>query len=27
VDGVVDVINGLTYQLDDSEKRLIRSMP
>jgi CBS domain-containing protein len=27
VDGVVDVVNGLTYQLDDSEKRLIRSMP
>ena len=26
VDGVVDVVNGLTYQLDDSEKRLIRSM-
>ena len=27
VDGVVDVVNGLTYQVDDSEKRLIRSMP
>jgi CBS domain-containing protein len=27
VDGVVDVVNGLTYRLDDSEKRLIRSMP
>jgi CBS domain-containing protein len=27
VDGVVDVVNGLTYQLDDSQKRLIRSMP
>jgi CBS domain-containing protein len=27
VDGVVDVVNGLTYRVDDSEKRLIRSMP
>ena len=27
VDGVVDVVNGLTYQVDDSEKRLIWSMP
>jgi len=27
VDGVVDVVNGLTYQLDDSEKRLLRSIP
>jgi len=27
VDGVVDVVNGLTYQLDDSERRLSRSMP
>jgi CBS domain-containing protein len=27
VDGVVDVVNGLTYQVDDSEKRLLRSMP
>jgi CBS domain-containing protein len=27
VDGVVDVVNGLTYQVDDSERRLIRSMP
>jgi len=27
VDGVVDVVNGLSYRLDDSEKRLIRSMP
>jgi osmotically-inducible protein OsmY len=26
VDGVVDVVNGLTYRVDDSEKRLIRSM-
>jgi osmotically-inducible protein OsmY len=27
VDGVVDVVNGLSYQVDDSEKRLLRSMP
>lgn len=27
VDGVVDVVNGLTYQVDDSGKRLIRSTP
>jgi CBS domain-containing protein len=27
VDGVVDVVNGLTYRVDDSEKRLIRSLP
>ena len=26
VDGVVDVVNGLTYHIDDSEKRLIRSL-
>jgi CBS domain-containing protein len=27
VDGVVDVVNGLSYRVDDSEKRLLRSMP
>jgi CBS domain-containing protein len=26
VDGVVDVVNGLTYRVDDGDKRLIRSM-
>jgi CBS domain-containing protein len=26
VDGVVDVVNGLTYQVDDSERRRLRSM-
>jgi CBS domain-containing protein len=27
VDGVVDVVNGLAYRVDDSERRLLRSMP